>query len=148
MGFSTQQQLLNFPHSPAPSTALHSEIAKASGSPSATNHRDLGPPAYKLGSITFASSQAAFEIDQIYSAARCTAVSREGWPGAFHEGKYTLSLVNIEVLSLLVGSLDTYNSVILRNTDGSIFKKFEGSSLAGLTGTGQSGRVTYDFQGN
>ena len=67
--------------------------------------------------------------------------------GAFDEGKYTLSLVNIQVLSFLVGSLDTYNSVTLRNTDGSVFKKFDGSSLAGLTGTGQSGRVTYDFQG-
>ena len=67
--------------------------------------------------------------------------------GAFDEGKYTLSLVNIQVLSFLVGSLATHNSVTLRNTDGSIFKKFEGSSLAGLTGTGQSGRVTYEFQG-
>jgi hypothetical protein len=67
--------------------------------------------------------------------------------GAFDEGSYTLSLANIQVLSFVVGSLDNYNSVTLRNKDGSVFETFHGSSLAGLTGTGQNGRVTYDFQG-
>jgi hypothetical protein len=67
--------------------------------------------------------------------------------GARDEGSYTLSLANIQVLSFVVGSLDAYNSVTLRNTNGSIFETLQGSALAGLTGPGQNGRVTYDFQG-